>query len=343
MHRRDLFRPRRLARALGALDLESPPPGEASLLRFSRRAMATTFEVLVPVVGAEVQQLAEAALDEIDRLESQLTVFREDSEVSRLNRLAPYGPVVVEPRLFALLQLAASIHRKTEGAFDITTGALTKTWGFFRRQGRVPDEAELAQARARVGMQHVALDPARGSAHYLRRGLEINLGSIGKGHALDRAAEVLQAGWGEAPGGALLHGGHSSVYALGSEPGRTDGWLVGIRHPWDPQRRLALVRLRNQGLGTSAATYQHVEYHGRKLGHILDPRTGWPAEGMASASVIAPTAAEADALATAFYALGVEKARAYCAGRPDVGGVLLPEGQDAEPVVIGQVNVEPGT
>src|SRR5207237_73189 len=163
--------------------------------------------------------------------------------------------------------------------------------------------------------------------------LEVNLGSIGKGYALDRATERLRTEWGV--GHALLHGGHSSIYALGSEPGRPRGWSVAIRHPWDPERRLATVWLRDRALGTSAATYQHLEYNGRKLGHILDPRTGWPAEELALASVVAPTAAEADALATAFYVLGVDKARAYCEAHPGIGTLLLPPGEAARPVVLG--------
>src|SRR5204862_5134718 len=129
----------------------------------------------------------------------------------------------------------------------------------------------------------------------------------------------------------LLRGGHSSVSARGTEPGSENGWVVGISHPWDTARRLALVRLRDQALGTSAATFRHLEYNGRKLGHNLDPRDGWPAEGIASATVLAPTAAEADALATAFFVLGAEKTRTYCATHPDLGAVLLPDGPDATP------------
>jgi FAD:protein FMN transferase len=340
MNRRDFLHPRHIARTAGhvlaaAEELHATvpaPPQEFALLRYTRRAMATDFEIALPFGTANAWAAAEATLDLIDALEAQLTVYREDSEVSRLNPRATADGVAVEERLFRLLELAARLTAETGGAFDITAGALVKAWGFFRGPRRVPTPEELTQARARVGMQHVVLDTERRTVRFQCPGLEINLGSIGKGYALDRAAEFLRNEWGLACG--LLHGGHSSVYAMGTEPGDPRGWAVGLKHPWEPDRRLAVLRLRDRALGTSAATFRHLEYNGRKLGHILDPRTGWPAEGMASASVVAPTAAEADALATAFYILGLDQARAYCASHPDVGAVLLPEGAD-KPVVIG--------
>ena len=296
--------------------------------------MATSFEVLLPFGTPEALAAAGAAFDAIDRLEQQLTVYRDTSEVSRLNRLAPRAAVPVEQGLFGLLALAARISEETEGAFDVTAGALIKAWGFYRGPRRVPSAPEVADALLRVGMRHVVLDPVGRTVRYLRPGVEINLGSIGKGYALDRVAGLLRDEWGLPAG--LLHGGHSSVYALGTPPGDPRGWTVGIRHPWDPGRRLALVWLRDRALGTSAATFQHLEHDGRKLGHILDPRTGWPAEGVASASVVAPTAAEADALATAFFILGAEKARAYCEAHPGVGAVLLlPHGEAESPIVFG--------
>ena len=352
MNRRDFLRPRRLASAAGQiLDLadERARPagaGEALLLRFSRRAMATTFEVVVPFDTPRANEAANAALDEIDRLEAQLTVYRDTSEVSRLNQLAPYTSLVVEDELFELLETSARLHRDSEGAFDVTAGALIKAWGFFRGPPRVPSEEERAQAMARVGMEHVVLDRGGRSVRYLKSGLEINLGSIGKGYALDRVAAVLRNEWNLTS--ALLHGGHSSVYAIGMPPGDRgpcassgpsresgSGWSVGLHHPWDDKKNLGVVRLRDRALGTSAATYRHVEYEGRKLGHILDPRTGWPAEGMASVSVLAPTAAEADALATVFYINGIDWARAYCNAHPEVAAVLLPAGDDTTATVLG--------
>ena len=342
MHRRDFLRSRHLAstagQVLGALDEmqgltseETPPPQETAFLRQSRRAMATSFEVLLPFETPHAAEIGEAAFELIDALEAQLTVYRNDSEVSRLNQLAPSRAVPVEARLFDLLRLAQRITEETGGAFDITAGALIKAWGFFRGPKRVPGEEELRRVLERVGMRWVTLAPESRSVRFGRRGLEINLGAVGKGYALDRVAELLSQQW-NLPA-ALLHGGYSSVYAKGAPPGEERGWPVGITHPWERTRRLALVYLRDRALGSSAATFQYLEYNGRKLGHVLDPRSGWPASGVASASVLAPTAAEADALSTAFYVGGVELARRYCADHPAVGAVLLPEGP-AEPVVL---------
>jgi FAD:protein FMN transferase len=187
-------------------------------------------------------------------------------------------------------------------------------------------------------MGRVTLDAAQRSVRFERQGLEINLGSIGKGYALDRVAAWLSetSKW----QAVLLQGGSSSVYAKGCPSADPRGWAIDLRHPWQPGLCLARVWLRDQALGTSAATFQYLEHEGRKLGHVLDPRTGWPASGVASASVVAPTAAEADALSTAIFVAGTDLARTICTARPDVGVVLLPEGDDARPVVL---NLAPGS
>jgi thiamine biosynthesis lipoprotein len=335
MDRRAFLHPRQFARSVGQAaallhDTAAPAPREIALLRFAREAMATNFEVILPFGTPGAMQVAECALDLIDRLEDQLSVFREHSEISRLNRLAADGPVTLEERLYDLIACSAQLMLATDGAFDITTGALTKAWGFYRREGRVPLAEERADVLQRVGMQHVELDGLRRNVRYLRRGLEINLGSIGKGYALDRAAELLRR---EGVTVGLIHGGQSSILALGRDPTDARGWAVGVRHPWRPEQRLAVVRLRDRALGTSAATFQHLEYNGKKLGHILDPRSGWPAAGVASATALAPSAAQADALATAFFILGVDRTVAYCQAHSEVGALLLPADESA-PVAI---------
>ncbi len=293
--------------------------------------MATTFEVILPFDAPSAYECAEIALDEIDRLESQLTVFRDTSEVSLLNARAAHQPVRVERNLFDLLTLAKKIHVDTEGAFDIAVGALIKTWGFYRRAGRVPTTRERDAVRERIGMQHVHLDDDRQTVFFARPGLEINLGSIGKGFALDCAANVAKIRIG------LLHGGNSSILAMSSSPIPAGGvWPVGLTDPERPQCRRAFLHLTNRGMATSAATHQHFIHEGKKLGHLLDPRTAWPADGMLSATVTAPTAAEADALATAFFILGADRARAYCEAHPDIGAVLIAADQPNRLIVLGR-------
>ncbi len=341
MNRRDFLQPRHLAQSagqmLGALDeladtLASPSSTNALLLHLRRRAMATKFEIILPFGTPDAVQMGEEAFDLLDRLEEQMTVYRDSSEISRLNQQAFAGPVRVERRLFGVLELAAQIHRETEGAYDITAGALIKAWGFFRGPRRVPSDEEREAARQRTGMDKVTLDAERCSVRFQQLGIEINLGSIGKGYALDRMARKLRS---RGCRRMLLHGGTSSVYAGGCPAEEERGWQVAILHPWDRRRRLARVWLRDRALGTSAATHQHLEYNGRKLGHILDPRTGWPASVIASASVLAPSAAEADALSTAFYVGGLELAQRYCETHRGIAAILLPEGDGAEPVVLG--------
>jgi thiamine biosynthesis lipoprotein len=299
-------------------------PGEFALVRVSRRAMATTFEIAIPC-GSHHDPVAAGteALDLIDQLEDQMTVYRDHSEISRINLVAAERPIPVEEQLFDLLARCAVWTHETVGAFDIATGALIKAWGFYRREGRVPSPRERAEAMARTGFQHLILDAEGRTVKYRRSGLELNLGAVGKGYALDRAASLLQERW--KIRSALLHGGGSSVYAIGHPPDAVRGWPIRLRNPIACDNPLGTVWLRDQGLGTSAATYQFFEYKGMKLGHLLDPRTGWPSAGTSSASVVARTAAEADAMSTAAFVLGSTRTEELVRLKPNLGVVILDE------------------
>jgi FAD:protein FMN transferase len=299
------------------------PVEEAYALCYSRRAMACQFEIYCG--GQRNQQAglaALAALDLVDQLEAQLSIYRESSEISQINRSAALEPVTVEPRLFALLEQAVELSRQTDGAFDITTGPLARVWGFVTRTGAMPGADVVAAARELVGSRHLALDPARRTLRFTLPGVEINLGSIGKGYALDRCAETMSE---FGVGDFLLHGGNSSVLARGSavDAGERPLWTVGLRDPYRPERRVGKIHLRDRALATSGSGTQFFLHEGRRYGHILDPRTAWPAAGVLSATAIAPSAAEADALATAFYVLGPDRTAQYCAEHPQVGCVLL--------------------
>ncbi|HEY2841521.1 MAG TPA: FAD:protein FMN transferase [Pirellulales bacterium] len=309
------------------------PGEEAYLVQLSRPAMACRFEITLNAgQHDEGSEAALAALDLIEELESQLTVYRDTSEVARINQSATESPVQIEQRLFELLQTAQRLSAETGGAFDVTSGPLTKIWGFYRRNGAIPAACELSTAMQSVGSDQLEFDAAERTVHFLRRGMELNLGAIGKGYALDRAAETMAAA---AVENFLIHGGQSSVLARGSRGlSANGGWSVGIGHPLNPERRLAEVWLRDRALATSGASHQFFRHQGKRYGHILDPRTGWPAEGVLSSTVLAPTAAEADALSTAFYALGVTEAQAWLRGRPEIGALLVHPSPDRSSIEI---------
>jgi FAD:protein FMN transferase len=322
-------------------DVEAFSGGESAdpyLVKLGRRAMACQFELYLN--AGQYPQAVEAgveALDVVDQLEAQLTVYRDTSEIMQLNRLAYAAPQPVEPQLFKLLERAVELWRETQGAYDVTSGPLSRVWGFSRRAGAIPEPAALTAALERVGSQYLELNATDQTLRMLRPDMEINLGSIGKGHALDRSAQWLAAA---DVNDFLWHGGQSSVLARGcaASSAHLEGWLVGVQHPLGQQRRLAEIVLRNRALATSGASVQFFRYQGRRYGHIIDSRTGWPADKVFSATVVAPTAAEADALSTAFYVLGVDAASAFCERHSDVGAMLLypsERGSKAELAIVG--------
>lgn len=334
MLRRELLKPSVALAAewFGAFDLPEGLPPELALFRCSRRAMATLFEIFLPFSFSKATMAADEAFDLIDEIEARLTVYNDESEISLVNREAAAGPVQLSPELFGLVQRAARISRSTQGCFDPATGAMTKAWGFFKREGRVPEPAERIAAMQRSGMRHVIIDDATRTVKFRVPGIEFNFGGIGKGYAVDRCANLLTTRWGVLS--ALMHGGSSSVRAIGSPAGQSKGWPIAVKHPWQPERPLGTLWLKDAGMGTSAATFQYFDYNGKKLGHVLDPRKGWPADSLSLASVVAPTAEEADALSTAFFVMGLDAAVEYGRTHPEITALLLAAEPDAELVTV---------
>lgn len=299
-----------------------PTSSAATLLHVTRRAMACDFSIQFHAAdGAEANDAALAALDLVDKLEAQLTIYRETSEILEINRRAAGEWVAVEPQLFALLELCAWLHGETSGAFDLTSGPLSRAWGFLRRDGRVPSEASIAAARANVGFDKVELDRDRRMLRFRQPGVEINLNAVGKGYALDRAAQLLDE---RRVADFLCHGGRSSVVARGRQRGDDGpGWRIAVPHPCDAERIVGELTLRDEALGTSGSGTQFFVADGRRFGHLIDPRTGSPSAGVFTATVVAATAAEADALSTAFYVMGPGGAAEYCAAHRDVAAVMV--------------------
>ncbi len=287
----------------------------------SRQAMACTFCLVFPAGERKAVEAGCAALDEVERLEAKLTVYDADSDIRRINREAANRLVVADAEVFAVLETAARISADTDGAFDISSGALSRAWGFYKGPKHVPDEPLRLAALAASGMSHVALEAESRTVRFRRPGVELNLGAIGKGYAIDRALALIQAEHGA--GCVLMHGGKSSIRAIGTPPGETGGWKIAIADPFKEGRAIASVRLNNRALGTSGAAHQFFIHNGRRYGHVLDPRTGRPAHQVAGATALAPTAAEADALSTAFFVMGIEGARAYIRTHPGVAAILV--------------------
>lgn len=305
----------------------------------SRRAMACDFQVQYHAAdGPEATNAMVTALDIVDAIEDQLTVYRDTSDVATINTHAGQGPMVVEEQLYNLLNLSQQLCQKTNGAFDITSGPLSRIWGFLQRTGRLPDQTEIDIARSWVGIDQWHLDSDQQTITLKDSHVEVNFNAIGKGYALDQAAQWLDT---QNIDDYLWHGGRSSVLARGHNRSGPDqrvivnqqkqdhdelkpaGWTVGLPNPLQPKRRLAEIHLHNRALATAGSNTQFFIQDGTHYGHLIDPRTGWPANHVITATVIATTAAEADALATAFHIMGPDQTDNYCQQHTQVKAILV--------------------
>jgi thiamine biosynthesis lipoprotein len=262
-------------------------------LEESIEAMGTTYSIVL--YGEDRYQMrnaAEQAFEEVRRLDQLLSNYRPESEWSMMNRLAAQQPVKVSAELFQLLSACQEWWRLSQGAFDISVGALMRVWGFYKGTGRLPHRAEIRQALERVGWRHVRLDPQTGMVHFLRSGVELDPGGIGKGYAVDRMVSILQH---NGIRQAMVSAGGSSIYGLGAPPGEPRGWRVSIRDPRNPDSTIEQVFLRNGSLSTSGTYEKFFRAEGRIWSHIMDPRTGYPAQGMLSVSVLAPKTVDSEA------------------------------------------------
>lgn len=274
--------------------------------RFTHQAMATLFEVIVS--GGEAAyagQAARAVFSEIGRIERLFNRFDATSEIARLNRLEPGGSLAVGVETYECLRLAGKVARDSAGAFDINVRALIKYGG---GAGTAP--LELARTAAGFEVRRAASGGERPVP------LDLDLGGIGKGYALDRAVEVL-ADWSVED--ALVHGGTSTAIALGDAPGADrgggKGWPVGVGGGWPCSEAPSVLRLRGRALSGSGT-----EVKGK---HVLDPRTGLPAAGHLAAWVSHPSAAVSDALSTAFMVMASGEVEAYCRRHGEVWALVV--------------------
>ena len=257
------------------------------LHRFACDAMGTTFEIIAAAESEDyVQQAATAAFQELGRLEGELSRFIDTSDVAQINALAVGESVRVGAEAFECLQLAARVCADTNGAFDVTFTA--------RR-----DQADA---------QLVELDEKEHTVRAKVDGPKVDLGGIGKGYAVDHMVGLLREWSIEA---ALVHSGESTVFATGE-----DGWPISLRDPEDQERAIRTPKLCDRALSGSG-----VRLHGA---HIIDPRAGRPAQGKLATWALAPSAALADGLSTAFMVMDIGEVEDYCRDHADVAALIMP-------------------
>ncbi len=277
--------------------------------RFSHAAMATMFDATLSQPGISeryAMSAANALFAEIDRLEDELSRFRPCSDIFRISRLKKGESLALGLAAWDCLSLAKAVHAETSGAFDITIGPLMSLWRDADGGERQPSEAELDAARQRIGAHLFDLDPDGLRITVHADHLVCDLGALGKGYALDQAAELL-ADWEISH--ALLNAGTSTLLAVGILPGE-DGWAVGL-----DEEKKTVVKLKDEAISASGFAV--------KGAHIMNPRTFQPVPVRKTrAYVKAPTAAMSDALSTAFTVMEPGEAASFCQRHPEISIVM---------------------
>ena len=266
-----------------------------------------------------------AAVAEIDEL---MSLYKPDSELAALNTNAGKGAMPINDHVFSVLKAAVHYAALTGGALDITVEPIVRTWGFFDvKDAAVPDQGQIDQALNRTGMHRLTLNRQDGSAA-LKSNTHVDLGGIAKGYAVDRALAVLRDR--DVPAALVNLGG--TVAVTGTHPsGRP--WAIGVRHPRD-NRLIGEIRLREGAVSTSGDYDRYFEYEGKRYSHIVDPRSGWPVEGVYAVTVVAPNATAADALSTAAYVLGPEDGMSVLAACAGVEGMMIQPNSDQEGLAV---------
>ncbi len=294
------------------LDVTSSHP-TAPLMRFACDAMGTTFEVRLCCDNvAYGKQVARAAFELLSHLEQELSRFDPRSDVSRINSLKPSETIRVGLATFECLEISSKMNQATFGAFDVTVAPLCSLWK--RCADSEPSALEIESTMGKTGMRNLILDKTNLSVGVLTEGVEVDLGGIGKGYAVDQMVEVLKD-WGIES--ALIHGGQSSVYALGDGMGG-DPWRLSFREGKETGSDLPCVFLQDFSLSGSGTFIQ-----GR---HVIDPRTGKAIPVHATSWALTARAVESDALSTAFLIMEDEEVQEYCSSRRGVFGVKCSEG-----------------
>ena len=310
---------------------------ELTLFKKAALSMGTVFEITAYVSDKyKADKAFNDVFKEINRLDYLMSNYKEESELSKVNKYAASEPTDCDNELAYVIEQSLRYSDITDGAFDITVGPLMKKWGFFKEQGKIPGKEELESVLKSVSYKNIIIeekikkslfrDPGVvKTVSFRNSGTQIDLGGIGKGYAVDMAIRVLQ---GNRIHSALINFA-GNIYAYGTPPGK-DSWVIGLQHPRKGERLLGSFEIKDKAVSTSGDYEKFFTIDGERYSHIIDPRTGYPVKGIVSVTIVTDNATRADALSTGVFVLGLEKGMDLIEKLADVEGVIIYEDADSK-------------
>lgn len=283
--------------------------------------MGSRYEITVTASDSlKAEQYINLAVDEISRIEKLISSWDPSSQTSEINRNAGIKPVKVSPELYNLIDRALKISEITDGAFDISYASMDKIWKFDGSMTKMPSEKEIKESVSKVGYQNIIINPKDTSVFLKNKGMKIGFGAIGKGYSADRAKKLLMEKG--VKSGIINASGDMNTW--GEKPGGTP-WKVAITNPMNKEHAFALLPIENRAVVTSGDYEKFVKFNGVRYAHIINPKTGYPATGIISATVFAPKAELADALATSVFVMGIDAGMDRINQLPDIDCIIVDE------------------
>ena len=263
--------------------------------------MGSDFEItVVSKTQKQADRQIGIAIGEIRRIEALISSWKATSETSSINKNAGIAPVKISEELFSLIQRAIQISKLTDGAFDISYASMDQLWKYDGSMTQMPSKEAIKKSVAKVGYTAIVLDPKNSTVFLKNKGMKIGFGAIGKGYAADKAKKLLISNG--VSGGIINASG--DINSWGSKPNGSS-WQVAITNPLNKNKAFAMLPIKD-AVVTSGNYEKYVTFNSRRYSHIIDPRTGYPSQGIISVTVFAPKAELADALATSVFVMGVE-------------------------------------
>lgn len=281
--------------------------------------MGTRFDITVVANNNdEGDAYINDAITEISRIESLISSWDAKSQTSEINRNSGIQPVKVDQELFNLIKRSIEISKITNGAFDISYASMDKIWFFDGSMTQMPTEEAIAESVAKVGFENIILDEKASTVFLKLPGMKIGFGAIGKGYAADKAKALLMKKGVVA--GIINASGDMNTW--GKQP-NGDDWKVAITNPFNKTNAYGLLPIKNGAVVTSGNYEKFVEFNGQRYAHIINPKTGYPATGIISATVFAPSAEVADALATSIFVMGAENGLYLIEQLPNIECIII--------------------